>query len=133
VAQALQRDFGHHAIVVVHRQWCDPHMQRARLSASSEAALRWLEERDSIVQTPSQADDDLFTISYAQRELTPVVTNDNYRDHITRGLISKRWADARLIKYAFFPGQSGAAWMPDMAGARMLEEFKRAGKLAHVQ
>ena len=112
-------------MVVLHRQWRD--FQRSSLSYESAHALEWLEAqaRHTLTFTPSQADDDEFTISYAQQHRCPIVTNDNFNNHVARGIIDRRWAQRTLVKYAFL----GDEWTPIMSARRALEEYARTGAM----
>ena len=59
--------------------------------------------RDGLVSfSPAYTDDDQFCLMFArQRSYVSVLSNDNYRSHIAKGLVTSEWCRRNVIKYMF--------------------------------
>ena len=63
--------------------------------------------------TPARCDDDKFVLKYAMAQQFRsgrhhyVLTNDNFRDHVANGKVTKAWVDSSVLKFSFVhpPGE----------------------------
>ncbi|KAJ1621490.1 Zc3h12a-like ribonuclease NYN domain-containing protein [Pavlovales sp. CCMP2436] len=100
--------------VVVHKRWMADFSDRYAVhSQQSQAALAWLRDEGYLTLTPGGADDDSFSISYAQQQQAPIVTNDKYSNHMERTILSREFAKLALNMYSFSAARGDKIWTPE--------------------
>jgi len=63
--------------------------------------LQPFEGRFHLHRSPAGSDDDQFILDYAQSKNAFVLSNDQFRDHIDKGLVSRRWVDEHRWAFMF--------------------------------
>jgi hypothetical protein len=128
----LRREHGLEGHVVVHARWIDERLGRLQLSAESLSGIEWLERERLIFSTPVNNDDDYYCINYAVKNGYPILTNDMYRDHLARGMVTRR--ELRTIKYTFMPSgherdDTGMSVEVGLEAHQMLRRYSETGRL----
>ena len=70
-----------------------------RFAVQDSELLLLLQKQGKLHRLPTGADDDSQLIRMAETGNTWIVTNDNFRDHVYSGRVTKQWVDERVIKF----------------------------------
>ena len=105
-----------------------------RFGVRDHELLLLLQRQGKLHRLPAGADDDTQLIALANDAETWLVTNDNLRDHVYGGTVSRDWVGSRLIKFytVLYPSVGGDG---DAEGKelRTMEEVKQRGTVCLVE
>ena len=99
--------------------------------------LLLLQKAGKLHRLPSGADDDTQLIALTNEAETWLVTNDNLRDHVYSGTVSKDWVGSRLIKYYTVEYPRIGVGRMEVGGAgeglKTMEEVKERGSVCLIE
>ena len=97
--------------------------------------LLLLQKAGKLHRLPAGADDDTQLIALTNEAETWLVTNDNLRDHVYGGVVSKEWVGSRLIKYytVEYPRIGVEVGKEVGEGLKTMEEVKERGSVCLIE
>ena len=103
-----------------------------RFAVQDSDLLLLLQKQGKLHRLPTGADDDSQLIRMAESGNTWIVTNDNFRDHVYSGRVSKQWVDERVIKFYTIEFPRVGAGGVGGGGVRTEEEVREKGQVCLV-
>ena len=103
-----------------------------RFAVQDSDLLLLLQKQGKLHRLPTGADDDSQLIRMAESGNTWIVTNDNFRDHVYTGRVTKQWVDERVIKFYTieYPRVGGGL---GAAAVRTEDEVREKGQVCLVE
>ena len=130
---AVEQQLGVPALICLPEQFI---RRPERFAVQDSELLLLLQKQGKLHRLPTGADDDSALLQMAESANTWIVSNDNFRDHVYSGRVTRQWADERLIKFYTieFPrvGSGGVGGVGD-GGVATEEGVRERGQVCLVE